>query len=51
LEQLKKNYETVYKIILSLKPTSWKGDYIRNSTLSTTMGPGIKVIGQNLNNK
>ena len=44
LEQLKKNYEVVYKNILTLKPTGWKGDYIRNSTLSTTMGPGIRVL-------
>ncbi|RHZ36946.1 hypothetical protein [endosymbiont GvMRE of Glomus versiforme] len=43
LEQLEKNYESAYKTIISLKPTSWKGDYIRNSTLSTTMGPGIRV--------
>jgi large subunit ribosomal protein L1 len=42
-EQLKKNYEIVYETILSLKPTNWKGDYIRSSTLSTTMGPGIRV--------
>ncbi|KLL03152.1 MAG: 50S ribosomal protein L1 [Mycoplasmataceae bacterium CE_OT135] len=44
LEQLKKNYEIAYETIKSLKPTSWKGDYIRNSTLSTTMGPGIRVL-------
>lgn len=44
LEQLKKNYESVYETILSLKPIGWKGDYIRNSTLSTTMGPGIRVL-------
>jgi large subunit ribosomal protein L1 len=43
-EQLKKNYETVYEVILSLKPTGWKGDYIRSSTLSTMMGPGIRVL-------
>lgn len=43
LEQLKKNYEFAYGTILSLKPTGWKGDYIRNSTLSTTMGPGIRL--------
>ncbi|RHZ37310.1 hypothetical protein [endosymbiont GvMRE of Glomus versiforme] len=43
LEQLEKNYENAYKTIISLKPTNWKGDYIRNSTLSTTMGPGIRV--------
>lgn len=43
LDQLKKNYEIVHKTILSLKPTGWKGDYIRNSTLSTTMGPGIRI--------
>jgi large subunit ribosomal protein L1 len=43
LEQLKGNYEIIKKTILSLKPTSWKGDYVRNSTISTTMGPGIRI--------
>lgn len=43
LEQLEKNYKSAYGTIVSLKPTSWKGDYIRSSTLSTTMGPGIRV--------
>lgn len=43
LEQLEKNHKSAYETILSLKPTGWKGDYIRNSTLSTTMGPGIRV--------
>jgi len=44
LEQLEKNYKNAYGVIVSLKPTNWKGDYIRSSTLSTTMGPGIRVL-------
>jgi large subunit ribosomal protein L1 len=44
LEQLEKNYKNAYGVIASLKPTNWKGDYIRSFTLSTTMGPGIRIL-------
>jgi large subunit ribosomal protein L1 len=29
--------------IVKAKPSSSKGSYIRSMTISTTMGPGIKV--------
>lgn len=44
LEQLEKNYQTLYDTIINLKPSSWKGKYLRNITISTTMGPGIRVL-------
>lgn len=42
-EQLKQNYTTVLTAIVRAKPTSAKGTYIKSLTLSTTMGPGIKI--------
>jgi large subunit ribosomal protein L1 len=43
LEQLKQNYTAVVSAIVKAKPASAKGAYIRSLTLSTTMGPGIKI--------
>jgi len=42
-EQLKQNYNTVVSAIVKAKPASSKGAYIKSLTLSTTMGPGIKI--------
>ena len=41
--KIKENIEAFIKTILRLKPASAKGQYIKNVTLSSTMGPGIKV--------
>ncbi len=43
-DQLKQNYNAIMSAIVKAKPTSAKGTYIKSITLSTTMGPGIKVI-------
>ena len=43
LEQLLDNYSALQEEILRLKPTSAKGKYIRKATVSTTMGPGIRL--------
>jgi large subunit ribosomal protein L1 len=42
-EQLVDNAKAVLLSILRAKPASAKGNYIRGVTISTTMGPGIKV--------
>ena len=42
-EQLKQNYAAVVSAIVKAKPASAKGAYIKSLTLSTTMGPGIKI--------
>lgn len=44
LSWLEKNYQVLYNAIINLKPTNWKGEYLRNITLSTTMSPGIRVL-------
>src|ERR1043165_5030493 len=42
-EQLLDNAKAVLVSILRAKPASAKGNYIRGVTISTTMGPGIKL--------
>ena len=42
-DKLIANYFTLLDTIVKAKPAASKGQYIRNITLSTTMGPGIKV--------
>jgi hypothetical protein len=37
------NYTAVLDEIVRAKPSSAKGKYIRSATLTTTMGPGIRV--------
>ncbi|EXU60754.1 50S ribosomal protein L1 [Mycoplasma mycoides] len=43
IEKLEENFKAVVDEIRRVKPQTVKGDYIKNVTLSTTMGPGIKV--------
>lgn len=42
-EQLKENFETFFEVLRKVKPASAKGIYVQNVTLTSTMGPGIKV--------
>ncbi|CUS82902.1 50S ribosomal protein L1, partial [Candidatus Kryptobacter tengchongensis] len=42
-EKLIENIKTLLSTIVKLRPASVKGQYIKNITLSSTMGPGIKV--------
>lgn len=42
-DKLMDNYFTLVDTIVKAKPASAKGQYIRNITISSTMGPGIKV--------
>ncbi|MBL8006539.1 MAG: 50S ribosomal protein L1 [Ignavibacteria bacterium] len=41
--KLKENIDAFLNTIVKLKPASSKGTYIKSITISTTMGPGIKV--------
>ncbi|WP_425378259.1 50S ribosomal protein L1 [Spiroplasma endosymbiont of Polydrusus pterygomalis] len=43
-EDLKANYDVIYEIIRKVKPAAVKGAYIKNIAVTTTMGPGIKVL-------
>ena len=42
-EALAENFKAIYDQIVKIKPAAVKGTYIKNLTLSTTMGPGIHV--------
>ncbi len=42
-KKLLENYETLLETIKKVKPTSAKGTYIKNISISSSMGPGIKV--------
>lgn len=41
--QLEENYTTLLETIKKVKPASAKGTYIENISLSSSMGPGVKV--------
>ena len=42
-EKLKENFDVIMDAIVKAKPASSKGRYLKSVTLSSTMGPGIKV--------
>ncbi len=42
-DQLKENIQTFMEMINRLRPTTAKGVYIKSVTLSSTMGPGIRL--------
>ena len=43
-EQLLDNLNAFMATIMKVKPASVKGDYIKNIAITTTMGPGIKIL-------
>jgi large subunit ribosomal protein L1 len=42
-EQIKDNVSTMMRTLVAARPASAKGRYLRNITLASTMGPGIKM--------
>ena len=44
-EQLTANYKSLLEAITKAKPSGSKGVYLRNISLSSTMGPGVRVTG------
>ncbi len=43
LDQLMENFNTVLDALIKDRPAAAKGQYMRNITVSSTMGPGIKI--------
>jgi len=43
VQKLLENFYAFFDTIIRLKPTSSKGTYLKSISVSTTMGPGIKV--------
>jgi large subunit ribosomal protein L1 len=42
-DKLKANFETIIEAVKKSKPATSKGSYLKNVTICSTMGPGIKV--------
>lgn len=42
-EQLGDNFNTLMDAIIKAKPSSAKGQYMKSVTITSTMGPGVKV--------
>ena len=47
-EQLRENFATIMEEIVKARPAAAKGRYLRSITLSSTMGPGVKVSPQQI---
>ena len=45
---LEENVKTVYETIMKAKPASVKGTYFKKMTISSSMGPGIKIDHGNI---
>jgi large subunit ribosomal protein L1 len=46
--KLLENAQAVFASVKNAKPASIKGNYVKSITISTTMGPGIKVAANEL---
>ena len=42
-QKLEENARSMLELLLKLKPSSSKGQYVKSITVSTTMGPGVKL--------
>lgn len=42
-QKLKENFDSLMAAVLKAKPSTSKGQYLKSITVSSTMGPGIKV--------
>lgn len=42
-EQLSDNFQTLIEAILKARPSTVKGQYLKSVTLTSTMGPGVKI--------
>ena len=42
-EQLVQNFDALMSAIIKAKPSTLKGQYLKSVTMSSTMGPGVKV--------
>ena len=51
VDKLAENFKTIADAIIKAKPAAAKGRYLKSVTVSSTMGPGIKVNGSKLMEK
>jgi len=50
VEKLSENIQALIESIMRLKPSAAKGVYLKSVSISTTMGPGIKIDPQEMRN-
>jgi large subunit ribosomal protein L1 len=50
VEKLSENFKSLIESIVRLKPSASKGVYLRGVSISTTMGPGLKLDPQEVRN-
>lgn len=43
VEKLEENFKTLSDIIVKAKPAAQKGQYVKSVSVSSTMGPGVKI--------
>ena len=43
VEKLAENFKTIYDALLKARPSTIKGSYVKNVSVASTMGPGVKV--------
>lgn len=48
-EKLKENLKAVYDALIKARPSTIKGTYIKNLSVASTMGPGIKIDPESIN--
>ena len=51
VDKLAENFKTISDAIIKAKPAAAKGRYLKSVTVSSTMGPGIRINGQKLTEK
>ena len=42
-EKLMDNFNTIFDAILKAKPAAAKGQYVKSVSVSSTMGPGVRL--------
>lgn len=45
-DKLMDNFKTIMETLIKAKPAAAKGQYVRSVTVSSTMGPGVKINAQ-----
>jgi len=49
-EQLADNVKAVYQQLIKVRPSTVKGNYVLNAAMSSSMGPGVKISFDSLDN-
>ncbi|MFP4177756.1 MAG: 50S ribosomal protein L1 [Acholeplasmataceae bacterium] len=47
-EQLIENMKAIYQLLMRIKPSTIKGTYMKNITMTSSMAPGIRLDGESL---